>query len=116
MADGNKLLLANLKKLCSEDYKMVDMFHGHCIAHVVNLAVREARSVIYSYVSKIHSILNSLRLLINQRKIFSKVKVKMGCEVELSSMKWDTGWSSTLKTIRSTLKASSVINDMTDRI
>lgn len=86
------LLFADLKNLHLRYHNMVGMFHVRCIAHVVNLAVKEAISAMYSYVSRIRSILISVLSLIRRRKIFPQLEAKMECKTKLPMLDCNTRW------------------------
>lgn len=80
-------------------YNSTDMFHVRCIAHVLNLVVKECMRLVDGPVQKIRSVLNSLRESVKRKGLFYVVEQELNQSIELQGVECETRWSSTFDMI-----------------
>ena len=101
----------------SGSHRSIRDFHVRCIAHVVNLAVRECLSQVHSEIQAIRALLNSIRSSTKRRDLFERVRDEMG-EVHTHCPGLDvvTRWSSTFNMIQDAYNARNVLNSVSSRL
>lgn len=106
---GVKLLRKHLYKTYSmESHRPDGNFHVKCLAHVLNLAVKECMGLIHDKITKIRKLIGCLQCSVKRKDVFNDVKVELGLRLELPGLDVDTRWSFTFNMIRKRYAASRV--------
>lgn len=98
-----------------DQYRPRRSFHVRCIAHVLNLAVKECMQLVHDKLEKVRRLLSSIRCSVKRRALFNDIKVEMGVRCELPGLDVETRWSSTFDMIRKCFAARRVLTAMVSR-
>lgn len=107
------------KYLCTIHHLNVTLedFHVRCIAHVVNLAVKDALEITHAKIAAVRNLVHACRCSIKRRDRFEEIKKSVGSiEVSLPTLDVQTRWSSTFIMVKNARKARLVLNTMCDRM
>ena len=115
MVKGIELLRKDLDKETPGMYASTS-FHTRCVAHVINLAVKECMSDIHSKIDKVRKLLNAIRASIKRRDVFDSVKLEFNMDVGLPELDVETRWSSTFGMLKSAYKARRLLNAVIERV
>lgn len=110
MCNRLKKLRENLNGSHPGLYACHKSFHVWCIAHVINLAVKECMSVVHIQIGKIRAVINSIRPSVKRRDIFNDIRVELGDMSDLPCMDCETRWCSTFTMIKKAFSCRLVIN------
>lgn len=119
----------NASDMCSAMSKLTDMMnirnnsarcvqdiHVRCIAHVVNIAVKDCLAEVHDHISQIRALLSAIRSSVKRRDIFETTQRQLGLTVGMPSLDVPTRWSSTFTMIRGAYRARSVLNSITTKV
>lgn len=113
---GVRLLFQQLKDDFPDRYTTLDSFHVRCIAHVINIGVKECISSIDEEVGKIREAINTIKVSVKRRDVFEAVRKELKIQCELPSLDCQTRWSSTFQMLKSAFKCRRVLNATLRRI
>lgn len=89
-------------------------FHIRCVAHVINLGVKDSMKLIRKEISSIRTVINSITSSTKRRDTFIALCKELNQSVEIPSLDVETRWSSTFHMIRKAYKAKIVITVSSD--
>lgn len=96
--------------------RIENSFHIRCVAHVLNLAVKDCMKIVHSEISSIRHAIHALSISTKRRDIFLSLCKELHCSVEIPGLDVDTRWSSTFIMIKKAYKAKRVIMSTISRI
>lgn len=95
--------------------RVCDM-HVRCIAHVVNLAVKDCLNDVHQEINSVRSLLSAIRCSVKRRDAYEHAERQLGLTVSLPSLDVPTRWSSTFNMIKNAYKARSILNTITSKV
>lgn len=93
---------------------ILEDYHVLCIAHVLNIAIKECIELIREEIGNILSLVNSVLTSVKRSDIFESVKIELG-RAKLSVLDVETRWSSTFVMIKSAYVSCLIFNSVYNR-
>lgn len=90
-------------------------FHIRCIAHVINIAVKDSLVLVHSQIAAVRNLVHACRCSVKRRDRFEEIKKVVGVNATLPCLDVETRWSSTFEMVHSATKAKLVFNAMCEQ-
>ena len=93
--------------------KTVEEIHVRCIAHIVNLAVKDCFTLIHDKIQQVRSLVSAINSSVKRRDLFENARKTLKLSVSVPGLDCETRWSSTFTMVKDAYDAKRVLNFIT---
>lgn len=93
-----------------------EKIHIRCIVHIINLAGKETMKLLHGKVTRMRTLLTSLRSSVRRRDVFRSVCEEIRCRVDIPGFNVETRCSSTFSMLQTAYICMRVLEGLVERV